>query len=319
MDESDLIEQLFGESEEDADAIERARARLVRAIRSEEARTRRGRRHLMLPAAAVAAIAAGAAIVVALIGPIGGSTAAAAELRRLAQIASTTEAPAVGPGEYLLVVSEELRRESFTPVDAGPPYTVISRLHLRTWIAGDGSTVRVTEVIASRFASEADRRTWEEAGRPKVPRAGDRTEAMSRAGQGFWLDLGRIPREPDELLAALRSGQVVPRPPGDEQVFLLIGELLAQGDAPPDLRASLLEAATGLGDVREVGDVTDALGRGGRALSVDGASLRTQLIFDPATAELLSIELYDLDGIADVPRSWIAFRPATVVGSAPKF
>lgn len=320
MDESELIKQVFGEPAQDAGAIERARARLLRAIRSEEERSRRRRRHLLLPAAAAAAIATSVAVVVALIGPMGGSTAGATELRRLARIASSTQAPDVGRGEYLLLVSDQLRQESTTPISGnGSAYTVLSRLHLRTWIARGGSTSRVTEVISSRFASEADRRAWEAAGRPEVPRAGDKREETWPPGQGFWVDLSRLPREPAELLTALRSGQILPRSPVDEQVFLLIGELLAQGDAPPDLRAALLEAAVGLGEVQEVGDVTDPLGRSGRALAVDGSSLRTQLIFDLATAELLSIELYELDGSVDAPRSWMAFKPATIVGSAPHF
>lgn len=320
MDESELIRQAFGEPEEDSQAIERARARLLDAIRAEEARARRRRRRLVLPAAAAVAFAALAVAVVAVIGPIGGSTAAATELRRLAEIASAIEAPDVGPGEYFLTVSDELRPEATTDIATGSAYTVVSRLHLKTWIARDGSSFRVTEVISSRFASEADRRAWEEAGRPEVPRAGDRREETLRAGQGPWVDLSRLPRKPAELLAALRSGEIVPRQPGDEQVFLLIGELLAQGDAPPDLRAALLEAAAGLEDVQDVGDVTDPLGRDGRALAVDGATLRTQLVFDPATAELLSIELYGSDGgSVGAPMSWIAFRPATVVGSAPGF
>lgn len=318
MDESELIKQVFGEPEDDAEAIDRARVRLLHAIRSEE-RARRRRRHVLLPAAAAAAIATSVAVVVALIGPMGGSSAGAAELFRLARIASSTHAPDVGPGEYLLVVTDELRLESTGPVGTGPEYTVISRLHLRTWIARGGSTLRVTEVISSRFASEADRRAWDASGRPEIPHAGDEREESTRPGQGYWVDLRGLPRDPAELLIALRSGQIVPRPQGDEQVFLVIGELLAQGDAPPDLRASLLEAAVGLREVQEVGEVTDPLGRSGKALAVDGSSLRTQLIFDPATAELLSIELYELDGSVDAPTSWIAFHPTTIVGSAPEF
>jgi hypothetical protein len=280
----------------------------------------RGRRRLVLPAAAAVAIAAAAAVVVALIGPIGSSTAAATELRRLAKIASSIEAPEIGPGEYFLTVSDELRPEETTDIYTGSAYTVISRLRLRTWIASDGSSLRITEVISSRFASEADRRAWKEAGRPEVPQTGDRREEISRAGHGFWVDLSRLPREPAALLGTLRSGEIVPRPPVDEQVFLLIGELLAQGDAPPGLRAALLEAAAGLEDVEEEGAVTDPVGRDGRAFAIDGARLRTQLVFDPATADLLSIELYDLDGgSVGSPSSWIAFWPATVVGSAPDF
>jgi hypothetical protein len=46
---------------------------------------------------------------------------------------------------------------------------------------------------------------------------------------------------------------------------------------------------------------------------------RTQLVFDPVTADLLSIELYPIqpDGSIGALTSWRAFHPATVVDSSP--
>jgi len=319
MDEFELTRRAFGEPGEDPKAIERARTRLLGAIRREEAQLKRRKRRLVLPAAATLALVVAAATVVALVGPIGGS-AAAAELRRLGTIASSAKAPDVGAGEYVLTTSDERRREAITDLVTGSSFTVISRLQLQTWIAPDGSSFRRTEVISSGFASEADRQAWEEAGRPGVPQAGDVREESSRSGEVVWVDLSLLPDEPAQLLAALRAGSIAPRPPGDDQVFLFIGELLAQGDAAPNVRATLFEAAARLEGVEEVGEVADPLGRGGLALAVDGVSSRAQLVFDPVTADLLSIELYAIgaDGSLGALSSWRAFYPATVVDSSPE-
>lgn len=319
MDESERIRWALGGSGDDPDALGRARSRLLTGIHAEEIRRRR-RRRLVLPAAATIALVAATAVVVALVGPIGGSTAAAAaELRRLGTIASSAEAPDLGEGKYLLVVSDELRPEARTEI-GGDSFTVVSRLRLETWIAGDGSSFRRTEWISSEFASDADRRSWEEVGKPNVPHAGDVQEERSRSGEQFWVDLSGLPREPAELLAKLRSGTIVPRSPGDDQVFLLIGDLLAQGDAAPEVRAALFEAAARLEGIEKVGAVTDPLGRDGIALAIEGSSMRTQLVFDPETADLLSIELYPIraDGSVGGLTSWRAFQPATVVDLSPK-
>jgi hypothetical protein len=313
MDEFDLIRGSFGAPEADEGAIDRARVRLDDAIRAEK-RARLRRRRVVLAAATVA-LGAAVAVVLTVVAPGGGPSAAAKELVRLARIAASRDAPRVGPGEYFLVVSEELRPEGRTDLGTGSSYTVLSRLHVKTWIGADGSSSRRIEVATSRFASEADRRAWEQAGRPAISRAGDVRRESTGAGEVFWVDLQQLPDDPAELLAALRSGSIVPRSPGDAEVFHLIGDLLAQGDAPSAVRASLLQAASRLTGVQDVGDVTDPLGREGVALAVDGAAVRTQLVFDPLTAHLLAIETYELgDGAL---RSWTAFHPAMVTGSAP--
>jgi hypothetical protein len=319
MDDFELTRKAFGEPEDDPMALERARARLLEAIHAEGRGRASHRRRFLLPASAAAALAAAVAIVVAVV-PMGGTAAAAAELRRLGAIASSRQLPEVGPGEFLLVVTDELRPETTIDTATGSSYTVVSRLQLRTWIARDGSSVRRTEVLSSELASEADRSVWEQAGRPDLPRAGDVREESSRSAEFTWVDLSRLPHEPAELLAALRSGSIVPRLRGDDEAFLLIGQLLAQGNASPGLRASLFEAAARLEGVQEVGSRVDPLGREGLALAIDGPSLRTQLIFDPETAELQAIELYEsgADGSVGALRSWSAFHRAMVVDSSPE-
>jgi hypothetical protein len=320
MNDSDLIKRAFGEPEEDPVAIAHAHARLHGAIRIEEAR--RKRRRFILPAAAVLTITTTVAIAISLLGPFGGGVAAATELRRLATIALSTSTPDLGPGEFLFVESDELRRERIASVETGSSYTLISRLHIRTWIGRNGGMFRLTEVIASDFATADDRVVWEETDRSPIPQAGEvRPPERSRPGKGFWVDLDRLPGNTSTLLTELRSGSIVPRARGDAQVFLVVGQLLAQGDGPPEVRAGLFRAAARLNGVEVLGDLPDPVGRPGLALAIDAGSLRTQLIVDPETARLLAIELYDIasDGsVASEPRSWSAYRPATDVDSRPE-
>jgi hypothetical protein len=318
MNDSELIKRAFGEPEEDPVAVTRARTRLLDAIRIEKARKKR--RRFMLPVAAIVAITTTVAIAVSLVGPFGGRVAAATELRRLAAVASSRATPALGPGEFLLVESDELRRETIASVVTGSSYTLVSRLHIRSWIGRNGAMFRLTEVMASDFATETDRQIWEETDGSPIPRAGDVREERARPGEGAWVDLTRLTGNASTLLAELRSGSVVPRAPGDAQVFLLVGQLLAQGDGPPEVRAGLFRAAARLDGVEVLGDLPDPVGRPGLALATDAGSLRTQLVVDPETAHLLAIELYDIESdgsVAAEPQSWSAYRPATVVDGLP--
>ena len=212
MERKELTREAFDVPEGDDDALERARARLDEAIRAEK-RARRRRRHVLLPAAASIVLGTAVAVILTVAAPLGGSSAAAQELAHLAKIASSADAPQVGPGEYFLVPSEELRLEGTTDLNTGAAFKVLSRLHVKTWIGSDGSSLRRIQVVSSRFASEADRRAWEAAGRPQVPQAGDRREETTGEGGMFWIDLEGLPEDPAQLLAALRSGSIVDDPP----------------------------------------------------------------------------------------------------------
>lgn len=312
MDEFELIKGALGEPGEDRVALDAIRARLDVAIREQQ---RRRRRRRLIPAAAGIAIAA---VVGMIIGLFGGSVGAASELRRLGQIAASRSAPDVGRGESLLIASEELRTEA-GEVLGGSEFTVLSRLRIRTWIASDGSGLRRTEVVSSRFPSEADRLAWEEAGRPTIAQGGDvRRETLGQGGF-YWVDTQQLPDDPGRLLAELRAGSVARVPSGDEDVFLIVGELLSQGDALPAVRGALFEAAARLPGTVDVGSVPDPLGREGVAVAIDGARLRTQLVFDPVTATLLAIELYGIEdgSVADIG-SWIAVHPPRVVDTPPR-
>jgi hypothetical protein len=170
--------------------------------------------------------------------------------------------------------------------------------------------------VSSGFASDADHDAWIRAGSPELPRPGEVRREQYPAGEAPWFEIDSLPKDPGRLLAALRSGELIEHRPGDDQVFLLIGELLAQGDASPQVRSALFEVAARLDGVDLVGEVVDPRGRRGEGMALDGASSRTQLVFDPETARLLAIELYSTPG--DRLSSWSTFEPPTVVNSPPQ-
>lgn len=314
MDEFELTRRILDDRGDDPAALERVRGRLRERIDEERRGSRpptRWRR--VLPIAAALGLLV--ALLVSVVLPTGGE-AAAAELRRLGAIASTQQELRPGPGQFLLIRSEELRREGFTFIGPEVSFDRITRLSISTWVTPDGSAFRHEDVLSSDFASEADRQAWIDAGKPdyELPR-----NHTFPPGQSPLHDVSGLPADPDRLLAALRSGEVAERPPGDDQVFILIGELLAQGDAPPEVRAALFEVAARLEEVKLVGAVEDPLGRPGIGISIASPPGTSRLVFATDSAQLLAIELYEsVPGGGERLDSWIASLPTTVVDEAPR-
>jgi hypothetical protein len=317
MDEFELTRRILSETADDPAALERVRGRLHEAIGLEQQPGRSPGWRRILPIAA--AIGWVIALVVALTVSNGrGAEVAAGRvgLRQLGRITSTQEELAPEPGQFFLIRSEELRLESFGGVvGVDVSFDRMVRLSISTWVASDGSAFRRERVLSWRFASEADRLAWIQDGEPGPEM--DREYALP-PDQSPIHDVAGLPADPDRLLELLRSGAIVERPPGDDQVFIVIGELLAQGVAPPDVRAALFEVAARLEGVRLDGEVEDPLERPGVGVSLDGPTYDTRLVFDPDSAQLLAIELYEPDprGTEQLT-SWTAAFPTTVVDEAP--
>ena len=308
MDEFELTRRaLVGAA--DPAALARVRSRLDRAIED----ARRPRWSPLRAAAAAAAVVGIVVLVVALALPM---PTAAAELRRWGAIAATQDPLRPGPGEYLLIRSEELTRDGVTVLDdAGGirgSFDILTRRSVSTWVDAEGSAVRRDRIRSWEFASEADREAWIDLGRPPTA-APDRTP-----GDDPIHDVGDLPTQPDELLAALRSRAEAERSPGDDQVFILVGEILAQGVAPPELRSALFEVAARLDGIASVGEVQDPLRRAGTGVELTTVNSRIRLVFDPDSARLLAIETFATgsDGVERVS-SWSAFQPTIVVETAP--
>ncbi len=313
MNELDVARQVFADEGPDDLARKRARARLLRHIRSRERLTGGRKRGWAIAAAAALTV------VLAVVATFPqGSPAAAEMLHQLGARAEAIPGPRLQPGELLLSIAEELRPETFTQI-GGTSFTVISRLHIETWMAPDGSGYRRTEVLSSSFASVEDQQAWADAGSPTVPQAGDVRSEHFEPGQAPWYDLSTLPTDPDRLLPVLRAQEIFAHPPGDAEIFLLIGDLLAQGDASPQLTAALFDVAAQLDGVQDVGAVQDPLGRPGQAFAVSGERMIAVLVFDPSTAALLSSERFSSGGdvSTEQPESWRAFLPVQVTSFRP--
>ncbi len=319
MNEFESVRRVYAEPAADPAARQRARTRLDAAI-ANESRPHRRNGHLRLLAAA-ASFALVLAVVVAalLVTPLGGTSAGATELRRLARLASSSPAIALQEGQYSLGRLQEVRIERRGDLESVDAFSVSSRLEIDTWIAPDGSGARRTEVLSSGFATPADRAAWVEAGRPRVPTTGEVRVERFLVTDTPWLDLTTLPTDPDRLIDVLHSGAMIPWPTDADEAFAVLGSLLAQGNASPELRSALLEVAARLEGVQLIGDATDPLGRTGISLALDGTDARTQLVFDPATSQLLAIERYPVTAERSVGElaSWRAFEPTTISDTAP--
>ncbi len=82
--------------------------------------------------------------------------------------------------------------------------------------------------------------------------------------------------------------------PHDVALFVKVADVLAGGDASPELRAALYRVVAGLPGIELVGEIRDPLGRPGTGVAMtyssSGSTIRTVMIFDPETSHLLATE-----------------------------
>jgi hypothetical protein len=237
----------------------------------------------------------------------GGDSDTLPALARVADAAAAQPAPNLD-FPFQLVKTREINRD--TTVATGHAWSVIDSATNEEWIAEDGSGLVRRELTAPRWGSPADKEAWEAAGRiqflpfgwaarteeRKVP-AGHFNESVYAAP-----DLSELPTDPAELAAWLEH--LVTDPAADRgagngfpvsvRTLTVVGELLNNPLASPELRAGLYEAAGLIAGIRSFGEVTDAIGRHGVAVGAEsansGALTRYLLIFDPETSRVLATE-----------------------------
>ena len=320
MDEFDLVRRAVDDPPPDlAPAMDRARARLRGAIEQEKAetppaipRSKRRRRIWWIPAAA-AVIAVAALMAQSLLpsGSGGPPLSAAGELSHLGQLAASQESLELGPGSYLYTKVLEDGRNGFS-ILGGPSYVLVVRETLETWLAADGSGRQITTIQRVRFASAADKSAWRKSGSPSIPKAGSKTEDRYRSAELPYYNVNSLPTDPDQLVRALGTGQVIQAPKGDAALLSTLGLLLAQGNASPALRQGLFQAASRIPSVTLNLHVTDLIGRTGVGVSLISGGSRTELLFDPGTSQILAISKH-LPGTPVT--DWQAFVSQAVVGS----
>jgi hypothetical protein len=269
---------------------------------------------MALLAAAVGALVVGVLVFSQLLR----GSAAGAELRRLAAIAGGHDL-AAGTRPVVYERADVSAPQEFGSLESDEGFKVDVLSRVETWRAPTGEISRITRILDVGFASEADRQIWEKAGRLDLPEPGEAKEVSIPPGEIPSLDLTELPLEPDALLDTIRGGWWPEPLLTDETTLLAIAELLARGDAPPELRQTLFEAAASLDGIELLGERTDPLGRIGVGLGLGPDERRVVLVVDPDTSALLSVEQRNGTG-NDVMTTWWAYTAwATVdrIGERP--
>jgi hypothetical protein len=275
-----------------AERLEFRKQQLLARIETEQRPRRKHssprRRLRPLALAATVAAAAVAVAVTALLptGRGGPSPAAAAVLRHAAHAAAKQPATAPpAPGQFVYTKSESLFMD--TAGIHGRTIDFYEHVTREAWIGPDGSG-RIREADSPpSFVTSADRDAWLAAGKPVL--TGDRNSDESFHAAGlFYLDLSKLPSDPDRLEHLIENRTVEGGPPGDAETFTIIADLLRETYAPPGVRAALYTIASRLPGVQLVGRTRDQLGRSGIAVAYVSHAISHELIFDPATSALLA-------------------------------
>lgn len=295
-------------------------SRIDAAQQPRERPVRRRRRPLALGmAGAVAAVAI--AVLALLPGGATVSPAAAAVLLRTARVAASQPPTAPPtPGQFVYTKSESMNENS--AIVGGKEINFFQNQTREIWIGPDGSG-RLREVnSAPRFASSADEAAWVAVGKPDLTGGSLTDDSTFKPGGLYYLDLSKLPTDPGALKQLIVSRTVEGGPPGDDETFTIIGDLLRETYASPGVRAALYTIAAELPGVQLVGSTTDHLGRAGTAVAYVSHGVSHELIFDPQTAALLGEETTVVDPSQVTPSApagtvlgWTSYLSSGVVDS----
>jgi hypothetical protein len=303
MNELELIREFRSEVPY-PDAVTTARAKAA-VLPPPRRRTRR-RWPFALAATAAAAVAA---FVIVLLQSGSPDSAAAAVLERTARTAAGQPATAPPrPGQFVYTKSRSLNET--TSVTHGQAINTVADQTREAWIGPDGSGRLRETSVGSRFMSDRDRQAWVAAGRPDL---GGEFHSDERFGAGglYFFDLSKLPTDADSLKKTIEQRKVEGGPPGDAETFTIVGDMLRETYASPQLRAALYRVAAGLPGVELIGDVKDESGRTGTAVGYSNDRARNDLIFDPKTSALLGERTVEHGKVV----SWTVYLASGVVDS----
>ena len=307
-------------------------AEVVPLITSSNKALDRRRRRFVLPAVAAVAVLALAGIAVGVTVSGGGSarpstgvgvqrgSLAATELDRAARLVADDTTPVPGPGEYQYTETDSatlvalnsvgnLTPPDVTPStmvgqsassapnpnapDAGTTYRVWDETHAQSWVdANDNGKASFT--FSTSFFSPQDKSVWQAAGSPQVDVDAGAPSTASLSASGF-PDVAGLPTDPQALLRTLESG-AYGAPDDPSAAFSAVGELLQDPkDTSPALRSALYQAAALIPDTEALGTIADHAGQQGQGIGLTKDGVRSELIVDPSSGQLLGTEDVALD------------------------
>ncbi|UBU13324.1 CU044_5270 family protein [Nonomuraea gerenzanensis] len=231
----------------------------------------------------------------------------AAEIKKLAATFEQRERELKGDLRRLEAAREEFEQQVGELKRRELPYTAYAADTTESWRAmrpGEaGRSVRGQDVAVT-FGSPQDEADWRAAGSPALVERGKRTHedntprVLSIDNPGLTLqNVSALPTGKDELKRRLDElWRRSPNTAGADKAGYLwqTGVDLMTAPIRPGTRSALYQVLADQPGITAQGEVTDALGRAGVALSsstADGVSFR--LVIDPETAELLEYDVAD--------------------------
>lgn len=290
---------------------------------------------LSRPGLVAACVALTAAAVLILPGAFSGSgeggSAAARQLGHLARVAARQPEfaqPAPDQFVYTMSLGAHLQISS-----AG--WAALVPEDRALWVSPNGSGRLVTRIKAPEFLSVRDRAAWTHNGSPSLgagtvtdqvfaPTSNVSSEADSTTGDGAlaYRDLSQLPTDPETLGKLIENRAVEGGPPGDAESLAIVGDLLRQQSASPQLRAALFSVASSLPGVHFIGRADDSAGRPGEVVAAVETGVRRELIIDPNTSQLLGErdvlvdpEIADLNADPGAVLGYIAYLRSGIVDS----
>ncbi|MBA3780019.1 MAG: hypothetical protein H0X16_12120, partial [Chloroflexi bacterium] len=187
-----------------------------------------------------------------------------------------------------------------------PPFTILAPRTREIWIAADGSG-RIREQPGEPiFLSEADRQAWREAGEPQL------SEPVDQDFEPGGYPITDPPSaDPIFLRGVVLARAIQADAPLNAEMFVIVGDMLRETAADPELRAGLYRVAATIDGIELLGETRDRAGRPGVAVGMtadySGLKERNELIFDPGSSALLG-------EVRVVVEQWGNIPAGTVVG-----
>ncbi len=303
-------------------------ADLGRAMRRSEQRTpaRRTRRvrGLALAGTLVAAVAVFLGIGLAgHSGPLSSQVPVADALERAAEAALSERPLMPRDGQYFYVRSEGTQIEG----GAGGAIALETKTDSR-WISADRPNISESKLISIFYPTSRDRQALGSTQRPVLPSP---LQLPPRGGYEIGehlLTRAQVLSYPTEpraiyrrLYADTHGGS---RAASAQHVFSEIAETLSSDPMPAALRSGFYRALALVPGLRLTANVRDSRGRVGVGASIIRAGVQEQIIFDPATAEMLeerkvilNPKLADLDATPGMTINDTTYLGWAITGSAP--